>query len=454
MTDLKDITLLLVEDEEELCRRIAKFLRRYCGTVLTAGNGELALESIARKRPDVVVSDIRMPVLDGIGLATRLKAEHPGLPVIFCTAFTETTYLLKAIELGISALVPKPIDGDILLNTIRQATLPVIQQRQIDTLSSDMVAMISSRLGRGETMRRLARQATQVASTDYAVLLLGETGVGKSHLAALIHDQSPRRDKPFITVNLGALPEQIAESELFGHAKGAFTGADMATKGLVAAADGGTIFFDEIEAAPRALQVKILRLVEQKQYVPIGMTAPIEAKVRIIAASNRNLAELADSGEFREDLYYRLADLVITIPPLREIPEEVALLAQRFVQETCAELHRPVPELASGVTEHLATYQWKGNIRELKSVIRRIILTAGPVVTVADIVHVVNRTNMPGSDESSAKAVVTLRQAEEAAIRAALIASEGRQTAAARLLDIDYSRFKRLLEKHGIEKQV
>jgi DNA-binding NtrC family response regulator len=448
MTDLKEINILLVEDEEELCRRVATFLKRSCGSVVTAGNGELALESIARRRPDVVVSDIRMPVLDGIGLATRLKAEQPDLPVIFCTAFTETAYLLKAIELGVSALVPKPIDAELLLNAIWQATLPIIQQRRIDTLNSDMTAMVASRLGKGKAMQRLANQATQVASTDYAVLLLGETGVGKSHLAALIHDLSPRRDHPFITVNLGALPEHLAENELFGHAKGAFTGADLATRGLVAAAAGGTLFFDEIEAAPRALQVKILRLVEQKQYLPIGTTAPHEAKVRIIAASNRDLAHLVASGEFREDLYYRLADLVISIPPLRETLEEIAPLTQRFVQATCAELRRTVPELAPGLTDHLGGYPWRGNIRELQSVIRRTLLTAGPMVAMSDIRDSINRTEATAAGGENA--VLTLRQAEEAAVRAALSAANGRQAAAARFLDIDYSRFKRLVEKYGI----
>lgn len=452
MTDLKDITLLLVEDEDELCRWIAKFLRRYCGTVLTAANGLLALESIARQRPDVVVSDIRMPVLDGVGLATRLKAEQPGLPVIFCTAFTETAYLLKAIELGISALVPKPIDSDILLHAIQQAALPIIQQRRIDTLNSDMAAMTAARLGRGAAMQRLASQALQVAATDYTILLQGDTGVGKSHVAELIHNLSPRRDKPFITVNLGAVPEHLAESELFGHAKGAFTGADSSAKGLVAAAAGGTLFFDEIDAAPRALQVKILRLVEQKQYVPVGTTLPIEAKMRIIAASNRNLAELAACREFREDLYYRLADLIITVPPLREIPEEIAPLVQRFAQETCAELRRSTPEFAPGVLEHLTTCQWKGNIRELKSAVRRMLLNAGPVVEISDAVAAVMQTERVAADVESQKGVVTLRQAEEQAVRTALAAADGRQAAAARLLDIDYSRFKRLLEKHGIAK--
>jgi len=452
MNDLKDIKLLLVEDEEELCRRTAKFLRRYCGAVLTAGNGILALESIARERPDVVVSDIRMPVLDGIDLATRLKAEYPGMPVIFCTAFTETPYLLKAIELGIAALIPKPIDTDILLNAIRKATLPIIQQRRIDILSSDMAALTAARLGKGETMLRLAAQAAQVAKTDYAVLLLGETGAGKSHLAALIHDLSPRRDAPFITVNLGALPENLAESELFGHAKGAFTGAELATKGLVAAASGGTLFFDEIEAAPRSLQVKILRLVEQKQYVSIGHTTPFEANVRIIAASNRDLAQLAADGEFREDLYYRLADLVIKIPPLREMPEEIEPLTERFVRTTCAELNCAVPELTPEFFKQLAHNPWRGNIRELKSVIRRTLLTAGPVVKTADILDAVNQNKPPGSGDVDKKEVATLRQAEEEALRAALTAADGRQAAAARLLDIDYSRFKRLLEKHGIAR--
>ena len=452
MTDLKEITVLLVEDEEELCRRIASFLKRSCGTVLTAGNGILALESIARRRPDVVVSDIRMPVLDGIGLATRLRAEQPGLPMIFCTAFTETADLLKAIELGISALVPKPIDGDLLLSAIRQATLPLIQQRRIDTLTADMSAAVASRLGRGTTMRRLASQATQVAATEYAVLLQGETGVGKSHLAALIHDLSPRRDRPFITVNLGALPEHLAESELFGHSKGAFTGADRATVGLVAAAAGGTLFFDDIEAAPLSLQVKLLRFIEQKQYLPVGETAARKADVRIIAASNRNLMELVDRGDFREDLYYRLADLVVTIPPLRETPEELLPLAQRFIRETCADLRRTVPELAPELPEHLASYPWRGNIRELKSVIRRALLSAGPVIQAADIADVANRTEPAAGAAAGRRVVLTLRRAEEEAIRTALEAADGKQMAAARLLDIDYQRFKRLLEKHGIAR--
>ncbi len=451
MTDLKEINLLLVEDEEELCQWIATFLKRYCGTVLTAANGARALESIALQRPDVVVSDIRMPVLDGIGLATQLKIEQPDLPVIFFTAFTETANLLKAIELGISALVPKPIDTDQLLNAIRQSILPIIQQRRINALNSEMTALVATRCGRGETMRRLAARALQVAATDYTVLLQGETGVGKSRLAALIHDLSPRRDKPFITVNLGALPEHLAESELFGHAKGAFTGADATTKGLVAAAAGGTLFFDEIEAAPRSLQIKILRLAEQKEYVPIGKTEPHDAQVRIIAASNRDLGELAACGDFREDLYYRLADMVITIPPLRETLDEIAPLALQFVQETCAELRRNVPELAPEFTEHLASYPWRGNIRELKSVIRRTLLSAGPVVDITDIMNAVNRTDTvaAGSDRNS---VITLRQAEEEAVRAALTAAGGRQAAAARLLDIDYSRCKRLLEKYGMAR--
>ena len=452
MIDLKDSTVLLVEDEEELCRRTARFLRRFCGTVLTASNGVLALETIVRHQPDVVVSDIRMPVMDGIHLATRIKREYPGIPVIFCTAFTETTYLLKAIELGISALVPKPIDSDILLHAIQQAVLPIVQQRRITTLSSDITAIAAARLGKGASMQRLAAQAMQVAATDYTVLLQGETGVGKSHLAALIHDLSPRRTGPFITVNLGALPEHLAESELFGHAKGAFTGADTAVKGLVAAAAGGTLFFDEIEAAPRALQVKILRLVEQKQYVPVGKTSVEEAQVRIIAASNRSLPELVACGEFREDLYYRLADLIITIPPLRETQDEIGPLVQRFTQETCAELRRTLPEFAPGVLEHLATWQWKGNIRELKSVIRRLLLVAGPVVGISDVMDAVKQTGAVATDLENKKFVVTLRQAEEQAIRAALEAANGRQAAAARLLDIDYSRFKRLLERHGISR--
>lgn len=450
MTDLKSVNILLVEDENELCLRLAKFLRRYFGVVNAARNGSLALESVAQQRPDVVVSDIRMPVMDGIELATQLRDNYPDLPIIFCTAFTETCYLLKAIELGVSALIPKPIDTDHLLRAIRQATLPLIQRRQIEVLNSGMAAMAACQLGKGKAMQRLATQAAQVAVTDYSVLLLGETGVGKSHLASIIHNLSPRREQPFITVNLGALPEQLAESELFGHSKGAFTGADGASAGLVAAAAEGTLFFDEIDAAPLSLQVKILRLVEQKQYIPIGKTTPEEAKIRIIAASNRNLGELVASGKFRDDLYYRLADLVITIPPLREILEEIMPLTQRIIQETCTALRRNVPKLPPGLFEHLSSYQWHGNIRELKSVIRRTLLVAESTIEIRDIMNAINTTEINQLTKIDKRPVATLNQAEKEAITNALLNANGKLMAASRILDIDYSRFKRLLAKHSI----
>ncbi|MDD2849437.1 MAG: sigma 54-interacting transcriptional regulator, partial [Desulfuromonadaceae bacterium] len=245
---LKSLTVLLAEDEDDLRYETAAFLELYCGRVIQAVNGREALALIDTHRPDLVISDIRMPVMDGLELAACLKGRSSDTPLIFCTAFTETSYLLKAIELGVDAFVRKPVDTDELLAVIAKAALPLLQRREIEGVSDELMASLRIQMGDAPASRDVVEQTARVARTSFNVLLEGETGTGKSRLAAIVHALSPRRDAKLITVQMGALPLNLVESELFGHIKGAFTGADRNHTGLVEAADGGTIFLDDIES--------------------------------------------------------------------------------------------------------------------------------------------------------------------------------------------------------------
>jgi len=456
MTNLKSLDILLVEDEDDLRRETAAFLELYCRRVMQADNGLAALDSFRTGRPDLVISDIRMPRMDGLELASRLKECSPDTPLLLCTAFTETCYLLKAIELGVAAFVRKPVDTDELLAAIAKAAEPVLQRRQICGLSAELAASVSLHLGTEPLQKALADQVARVVPTSFSILLEGDTGTGKSRLAGIIHSLSPRRDRQFVTVQLGALPEHLAESELFGHVKGAFTGADRTRIGLVEAARGGTLFLDDIESCPLAIQAKLLRFVEEKCFKAVGSTVEKSVDVRIVAASNRNLKGEVAAGRFREDLYYRLADVTICLPSLREAPDAIIPLALRFLRDTCDELGRPLPQLDQAVRDLFSGMPWPGNIRQLKSVIRRAALSAGNVIGVSDIS---GAGEPPLPDSAPANAAVTtapppfpcaIDALEKWSLEQALRFCGGKRMKTSMMLGMNYYTFRRRLEKHGI----
>jgi len=455
-TPLKSLTIMLVEDEAELRYETAAFLELYCGRIIQAANGREALTLLADQRPDLIISDIRMPVMDGLELAANLKKRCAEIPLIFCTAFTETSYLLKAIELGVDAFVRKPVDTDELLAAITKAALPLLQRREIDGVSDELMASLRIQMGDTPAHRDIVEQTARVARTSFNVLLEGETGTGKSRLSAIVHSLSPRRAAPFITVQMGSLPPNLAESELFGHIKGAFTGADRNHTGLVEAADCGTLFLDDIESCPPELQGKLLRFVEEKKFNQVGSTAEKKVDVRIIAASNRNLKEEALAGRFREDLYYRLADATIALPPLRDTPAAIAPLALKFLRQTCDELGRTMATLDAEAGKRLVGMPWPGNIRQLKSVIRRAALKAGSVIGVADI-------EMQGDSAGVAPAMPAangtpvpppfpcgMDELERWSLEQALRHCGGKRMKTAMMLGMNYYTFRRRLEKHGI----
>ncbi len=449
MDDKTPITVLYVEDEPDIRKPVCTALEMYFERVLVAANGREGIEIFSREAPDVVVSDIRMPVMDGLEMIKRIRSLSPGTPVIFTTAFTETTYLLKAIELGVSAYIRKPLDCRQLIEAIMLAAIPVLQRAELCRVIQRELNSLAMHLGDSPAMKPVIEQAQRIASTDYAIIIQGETGVGKSHLAALIHGLSHRRELPFITLNISSLPESLVESELFGHTKGAFTGAVAAKSGLFEEAQGGTLFLDDVDCIPLSVQAKLLHAVEQKRYFPIGGTKPVEVDVRIIAASNRDLLLKTQEGLFRKDLYYRLGDLVMTLPPLRERGDDISRLARFFLNDIARELKRTPPRLAPDAIMELCQYQWPGNIRELKSVMKRAALFAGEVISAADLNNVMKNAHQAASAASSVR-LQTLEELQYQAVKTALAATEGKRMEAARLLDVEYRKFKRMLDKYHL----
>lgn len=452
MTELTTLTVLLVEDEPELRRETAAFLEMYCGKIMQAANGREALAHFKTARPDLVISDIRMPVMDGLELAANLKELSPNTPLIFCTAFTETSYLLKAIELGVAGFVRKPVDTDELLSVIHKAALPVFQQREIKGLSDELSASMQVQMGEHYPC---VDQATRVARSSFNVLLEGETGTGKSRLASIIHTLSPRRNAPFVTIQLGAFPLSLLESELFGHTRGSFTGADRNRAGLAETANGGTIFLDDIESCPFELQGKLLRFVEEKKFITMGSTNEKIVDVRIIAASNKNLKNEAREGRFRQDLYYRLADTVIQLPPLRETKDAIVPLVMKFLRETSDELGTFLPALDEDALKMLVGMPWPGNIRQLKSVIRRATLTAGNTITTTDIAAVSDNADIVTPADNPGVPVLPpfpcqMDTLETWVLEQALSYCNGKRMKTAAMLGMNYYTFRRRLEKHGI----
>ena len=449
MDDLVRLKVLYVEDEPDLRDRIRIVLEMYYQTVLCCGNGSEGAALFDVERPDVVVSDIMMPVADGLEMTRRIREMDPETPIIFTTAFTETSYLLKAIELGVSAYVRKPLEIRELVAAIDRAAAPILLRRELEAALAGEQSSLELMLGESPVMRQTVQQARRIASTDFSLIVQGETGTGKSKLAFLIHNLSRRRESPFVTVTLSSLAETLVESQLFGHVKGAFTGALAARRGLFEEAGGGTLFLDDLDCASPAIQAKLLEAVELKGFFPVGGTKRVQVDCRIIAASNRDLLAEVAKGSFREDLYYRLADLVITLPPLREREGDIALLARLFLNEVSLELERVPPRLTSDALLLLSRHPWPGNLRQLKSVMKRAALFAGETLTGEELAQIFGSLNrgVPGQEST---AVPTLDQLKHQAVLQALAATGGKKMEAARLLDVEYGRFKRLLDRYRL----
>ncbi|WP_339355575.1 two-component system response regulator GlrR, partial [Klebsiella pneumoniae] len=363
MTIRKPARLLLVDDDPGLLKLLGMRLVSEGYSVVTAESGPEALRVLGREKVDLVISDLRMDEMDGLQLFSEIQKGHPGMPVIILTAHGSIPDAVAATQQGVFSFLTKPVDKDALYKAIDEA----LEQRSPATDEAWRQAIVT----RSPLMLRLLEQAGMVAQSDVSVLINGQSGTGKEIVAQAIHNASPRHDKPFVAINCGALPEQLLESELFGHARGAFTGAVSNREGLFQAAECGTLFLDEIGDMPVALQVKLLRVLQERKVRPLGSNRDIEINVRIISATHRDLPKAMARGEFREDLFYRLNVVNLKIPPLSERTEDIPLLANHLLRQS-ADRHKPfVRAFSSDAMKRLMAAKWPGNVRQLVNVIEQ-----------------------------------------------------------------------------------
>lgn len=459
LAPFKHARILYVEDDTFLRDAIHQYLYWYFPDTLLAENGEEALEITNSHAIDLMITDIKMPKMDGLELSEQIRSRFPDLPIILCTAFTDIPILLRAIELNIDKFVQKPIDGDLLLKAIHRCLLPRFQQQQLTNLNRSLKQNLEHRFGGGKQISRIIDDIVKVSQTNFSVIIQGETGVGKTLVASTIHELSQRSQNPFVTVDIGTIPETLIERELFGHVKGAFTGAHTSQPGYFAKAHKGSLFIDELENMSPFVQKKFLRVVEEKRLTPLGSTQTIDVDVRIIAASNNNLAEATANGLFRKDLYFRLNDFTIDIPPLRERTDEIPKLCHIFVAEICKDLNRPIPLLSPPFIEYLSLQPWPGNIRQLKNTLRQALLNQkGHELTIGHLPgenQQVRDKNLEDKIQTiqsppPGEPDLNLQNLEIWAIKEAVKRSNGRKNSAAQILGIDYSTLRRKISRLNI----
>lgn len=374
MTSRKPAHLLLVDDDPGLLKLLGMRLVSEGYSVVTAESGQEGLKVLSREKIDLVISDLRMDEMDGLQLFTEIQKQQPGMPVIILTAHGSIPDAVAATQQGVFSFLTKPVDKDALYKAIDSA-LEHAAPSGDDGWRESIVT-------RSPVMLRLLEQARMVAQSDVSVLINGQSGTGKEILAQAIHNASPRSKNAFIAINCGALPEQLLESELFGHARGAFTGAVSSREGLFQAAEGGTLFLDEIGDMPAPLQVKLLRVLQERKVRPLGSNRDIDINVRIISATHRDLPKVMARNEFREDLYYRLNVVNLKIPALAERAEDIPLLANHLLRQA-ADRHKPfVRAFSTDAMKRLMTASWPGNVRQLVNVIEQCVaLTSSPVIS-------------------------------------------------------------------------
>ncbi|NLB66679.1 MAG: sigma-54-dependent Fis family transcriptional regulator [Lentisphaerae bacterium] len=444
--------ILIVDDEKNTRAGLARALRgRY--TVAEAENGLKALEWLDSHHADVVLTDLRMPGMDGMTLQARLMARDPRPILILLTAYGSIETAVEAMKRGAYDFLAKPVNLDRLELLLERA----LAESRLDEENRRLRAQIAEKfgfeniIGESSAMQEVFKTIKQVAPTRTTVLIQGESGTGKELVARALHQCSPRAQGPFIPVHCAALTPTLLESELFGHEKGAFTGAVERRRGRFELADGGTLFLDEIGEIDAALQVKILRVLEERRFERVGGSQPVDVDVRLVAATNRDLKQMMEAGEFREDLFYRLYVVNITLPPLRERTGDIALLAQHYLKTLAAEHGKPVAGMTAETLDALTAYSWPGNVRELRNVIERmLVLSHGGRLTVRDLPPNLRETPKRAGVES--RAGRRMRDAERELIEEALRRHKGNRTQAAADLGISRRTLHRKLNEFGLRK--
>jgi two-component system response regulator PilR (NtrC family) len=453
--------ILIVDDEPSMRELLDIVLRREGHEVFTASNGKAAIEILEREPIDLLVSDIKMPDMSGVEVLKAAKLLDPDLVGIMVTAYASVENAVEAMHLGAYDYISKPFNVDELKLRIRKA----LERKQLGA-ENDLLRRalqtthrFSNIIGKSAVMQTLFQLIETIAPTTSTVLLSGESGTGKELVARAIHFNSPRRDRPFVAVNCGALPETLLESELFGHMKGSFTGADSNRKGLVEIADKGTIFLDEIGEMSPMMQVKLLRVLQERKFRRVGGSEEIDADIRVIAATNRDLQQRVDEGKFREDLFYRINVIPVHLPPLREREGDIALLAEHFVARFGQAMGKPVRAISDDARDRLELYPWPGNIRELENAMERAVaLERTDVIEPGSLPAAVLRGSARRPGQAPAAAHLTegfdleqhVQEIEREYIAEALRKSDGVKMKAAELLGMSFRSFRYYMKKYNL----
>jgi len=450
---MQKTSILVVDDEKDICKALNIILTKEGYSVKEAYNGEQAIELIRGENFDLVMTDIKMEKVDGFEVLKEAQRISPDTPVLMMTAFASVGSAVDAMKAGASDYITKPFINDEIRLTVRK----VLESNRLQMENLILRQELSQRpqafpsiIGSSDAMQKIFTVMEKVIPSKSNILITGESGTGKGLVAQAIHESGPRKDKPFISINCGAIPENLLESELFGHKKGAFTSANEDKKGLIPMADGGTLFLDEIGELPQPLQVKLLHVIQTKELTPVGDTRVLTVDVRIIAATNADLMQRVKEGKFREDLFYRLNVIEIGMPSLRDRRDDIPILIKHYLDQFNKESGKTIRDIDYEAMQALLVYDWPGNIRELRNTLERaVVLAEGEVITIHDLPDKFRTLDVEGVSTS------TLRQALDAFerdyIKRSLGENKGNKEATADKLGIDLATLYRKLKKLGIE---
>jgi DNA-binding NtrC family response regulator len=447
---MKPVVRIMVVDDEKIVREsLSVWLRKFGYEVVPVEGGQEALDILDREEWNILLVDLKMPRVDGIEVLRKAIEVKPGIPVIIFTAYATVETAVEAMKVGACDYLIKPIDPDMLTLKVKKIveTQNLANENIMLRDKIDAIYQFDEIIGNSKSVQKVLETVGSVAASDAAVLITGESGTGKELIAQAIHRNSDRRYKPFVAVSIGALPDTMVESELFGHEKGSFTGASHAHMGRFELADGGTLFLDEVGDISPKVQVDLLRVLEEKACFRLGGNRKIHMDVRVIAATNKVLKKSIEEGTFREDLYYRLNVVGIRLPPLRERGDDVLLLADYFLKKFCMKMNKKKDGFSPKVIEIFLRYKWPGNIRELENAIERaVVVGKGPLVQLRD---------MPfggGQEPPEEKAAMSLKEAEKKHILQVLDETGWNVTRSARLLEIDRATLYNKIKDYGLSR--
>jgi DNA-binding NtrC family response regulator len=448
-------TLLLVEDDPDGARSVAEVAGGAGFSVIVAREGEAGIERFRERTPDLVLTDLVLPDISGIDVLTRLQQMDRRVPVILMTAYGSVDSSVKALRAGAYDYIQKPLNLEELESTLRRAMEASRLRRQVDSLSASVRERYSARamVANSPAMQAVIRQIEALADTMATVLIQGESGTGKELVARALHADSRRASGPFVAVNCGAFAESLLESELFGHEKGAFTGAASQHKGAFERADGGTLLLDEIGDAPAPVQVKLLRALEDREIRRIGGQQPFRVDVRLISATNRDLTDLVAEGDFREDLLYRINVVTLTVPPLRRRREDIRPLADRFIARACEEHGRAVARVDPRFYEALEACDWPGNVRQLRNVVESAVLLSSGDALSPDVVPLpegAGRRTVAATGAFAAPDGMSLAEIEREVLLQTLTRCQGNRTLSAERLGLSRRTVQRKIKEHGL----